>query len=171
VVGGDATDYRFQGLLEAAPDAIVCADAEGRIVLVNGQTERLFGYERSELIGWPVEALVPSSLRAVHPAHRATYVADPKPRPMGAGTELAGRRRDGTEFPAEMLGKEVVMRVSSLRPRVQILYMSGYAEPILTSQGTLEPGVSLIEKPFSEPQLLAKVREVLDAAKQLAAPK
>ena len=63
----------------------------------------------------------------------------------------------------QMLGKEVAERVTAVRPELRVLFMSGYAEPILTSQGTLEPGVTLIEKPFSEPQLLAKVREVLDA--------
>jgi CheY-like chemotaxis protein len=63
----------------------------------------------------------------------------------------------------QMLGREVAERVSAVRPHVRVLYMSGYARPILTSQGTLEPGVILVEKPFSEPQLLAKVREVLDA--------
>jgi PAS domain S-box-containing protein len=100
--GPDASDPRFQGLLEAAPDAIVCVDADGTIVLVNGQTERLFGYGRSELIGERVELLVPDIARRVHPSHRETYVADPKRRPMGAGMELAGRRKDGGEFPAEI---------------------------------------------------------------------
>jgi two-component system, cell cycle sensor histidine kinase and response regulator CckA len=62
----------------------------------------------------------------------------------------------------QMLGKEVAERVSADRPGISVLYMSGYAELILTSQGTLPPGVTLIEKPFSESQLLAKAREVLD---------
>ena len=95
-------DHRFAGLLEAAPDAMVCVDADGRIALVNAQTERLFGFGRVELIGQPVEMLVPDAVRNVHPGHRAGYVADPRPRPMGAGMELAGRRRDGTTFPAEI---------------------------------------------------------------------
>jgi len=95
-------DYRFAGLLEAAPDAMVCVDAEGLIALVNAQTERLFGYGRSELVGQPVEMLVPDAVREIHPGHRAGYIADPQPRPMGAGMELAGRRRDGTTFPAEI---------------------------------------------------------------------
>src|SRR5713226_527807 len=95
-------DHRFAGLLEAAPDAMVCVDADGRIALVNAQTERLFGYGRDELIGQPVEMLVPDAVRDVHPGHRAGYVADPRPRPMGAGMELAGRRRDGSTFPAEI---------------------------------------------------------------------
>ena len=95
-------DHRFAGLLEAAPDAMVCVDADGRIALVNAQTERLFGYGRDELVGQPVEMLVPDAVRDIHPGHRAGYVADPRPRPMGAGMELAGRRRDGTTFPAEI---------------------------------------------------------------------
>src|SRR5579859_4255015 len=96
------TDRRFVGLLEAAPDAMLCVDGDGRIALVNAQAERLFGYGRKELIGQQVEILVPDLIRGVHPSLRAGYLADPKPRPMGAGMELAGRRRDGSTFPAEI---------------------------------------------------------------------
>ena len=92
----------FVALLEAAPDAMVCIAADGRIVLVNAQAERLFGYERAELIGQPVEILVPDAARAVHSEHRAGYVADPRHRPMGAGLSLAGRRRDASTFAAEI---------------------------------------------------------------------
>src|SRR5260370_4566229 len=95
-------DQRFGGLLEAAPDAMVCVDADGRMALVNAQTERLFGYGRDELVGQPVEMLVPDAVRAIHPGRRAGYVSDPRPRPMGAGMELAGRRRDGSTFPAQI---------------------------------------------------------------------
>ena len=95
-------EARFRSLLEAAPDAIVGVGADGRIALVNAQTERLFGYERSEMLGQPVEMLVPESARAIHPRRRSTYSAAPTPRPMGAGMELAGRRKDGSEFPAEI---------------------------------------------------------------------
>ncbi len=102
ITGQQRADARFRGLLEAAPDAVVCADAGGRIVLVNAQTERLFGYGRDELVGRLVEILVPDAIKAVHPAHRARYVADPQPRQMGAELELAGRRRDGSTFPAEI---------------------------------------------------------------------
>ena len=90
------------GLLEAAPDAMVCVDPDGRIVLVNAQAERLFGYPREELTGQPVEILVPDAIKAAHPALRAGYATDPRPRQMGAGLDLSGRRRDGTTFPAEI---------------------------------------------------------------------
>src|SRR5580700_936202 len=92
----------FVALLEAVPDAMVCVAADGRVALVNAQAERLFGYGREELVGQPVEILVPETARAVHPGHRAGYVADPRHRPMGAGLPLAGRRRDASTFPAEI---------------------------------------------------------------------
>ena len=98
----DRDDRRFVALLEAAPDAMVCVDGDGKIALVNAQAERLFGYHRDELVGRLVDVLVPDSARAVHPEHRADYVADPRPRPMEAGMELAGRRSDGSTFPAEI---------------------------------------------------------------------
>jgi PAS domain S-box-containing protein len=99
---GDLADRRFAGLLEAAPDAMVCVEGDGRIALVNAQAERLFGYRRDELVGQPVEILVPGAVRAIHPGHRTAYMADPRRRAMGEGMELAGRRRDGSTFPAEI---------------------------------------------------------------------
>jgi len=96
------TDPIMAGLLEAAPDAMVCVDSDGRIVLVNAQAERLFGYPREELAGQLVEMLVPDASKAGHRALRAGYTADPRPRLMGAGLDLSGRRRDGTTFPAEI---------------------------------------------------------------------
>jgi PAS domain S-box-containing protein len=92
----------FEQLLEAAPDAIVGVDDKGEIVLVNGQTEALFGYLRDDLLGQAVEMLVPERFRDGHPGHRQGYFAEPRTRPMGAELELYGRRQDGSEFPAEI---------------------------------------------------------------------
>ncbi len=97
-----AAEETFRALLEAAPDAIVVVASRGEIVLVNAQAERLFGYERDELLGESVELLVPERSRAAHRADRDGYLADPHTRAMGAGLELHGRRRDGSEFPVEI---------------------------------------------------------------------
>ncbi|HEV2387723.1 MAG TPA: PAS domain S-box protein [Candidatus Acidoferrales bacterium] len=93
---------RFRVLLDAAPDAMMIVDAGGRIIHANHQTERLFGYEREELLGQSIEILVPQRHRSAHLAHRATYESNPRVRAMGLGLELQGVRKDGTEFPVEI---------------------------------------------------------------------
>lgn len=89
-------------IVDLAPDALLCIDMAGVITLVNGQVERLFGYDRAELVGQLVDVLVPQRARAVHPRDRAKYFEDPSPRPMGAGRRLTAVRKDGTEFPVDI---------------------------------------------------------------------
>jgi PAS domain S-box-containing protein len=89
-------------LLEALPDAVLIVDAEGRVVYVNSQVERLSGYSAAELEGKAVEVLVPERLRFQHVRHRSQYVHSPRTRPMGANLQISMRRKDGTEFPADI---------------------------------------------------------------------
>lgn len=95
-------DLPDRQLLDAAPDAMVVVDASGMIVLVNRQTESLFGYQRDALIGQPVEILLPDRFRERHPQHRSEFSSNPRVRPMGQGLRLYGQRQNGTEFPIEI---------------------------------------------------------------------
>jgi diguanylate cyclase (GGDEF)-like protein/PAS domain S-box-containing protein len=93
---------RFSRVVEAAPNAIVAADQAGKIVLVNRQAEKMFGYQREELVGRSLEVLVPERFRHAHPGHRSGFSAKPTARPMGAGRDLYAVRKDGSEFPVEI---------------------------------------------------------------------
>src|SRR5690242_15252449 len=86
-------DQKFRGLLEAAPDAMIAVDDRGTIVLVNTQTEKMFGYSRDEVLGKTIEILIPARLRGTHASHRLDFFAEPRVRPMGKGLTLIASRK------------------------------------------------------------------------------
>lgn len=131
-------EARVRGLLESAPDAIVVVDGAATITIVNSQTERMFGYRREELIGQPVEILVPERLRDRHATDRDRYIDQPVTRPMGAGRLLTGRKKDGSEFPVEI----------SL-------------SPLQTEKGTLVTSIirDITDRRLAEERLQASLRE------------
>jgi len=120
-------DRLFRLVVESSPNGVVMVDRRGTIVLVNRETERLFGYGRDELVGQSVEQLVPGRFRASHPATRQEFFANPQSRAMGAGRDLFGVHKDGTEIPVEIglnpidaeEGFFVLASVIDIRPRQQ----------------------------------------------------
>ena len=104
----------FEQIFEACPDGVLVSDAEGRIVRINAQIEAMFGYGRDELAGQAVEELIPERFRAIHPGERERYHAAPRVRAMGAGLELYGRRKDGSEFPVDIMLSPIATEHGSL---------------------------------------------------------
>jgi PAS domain S-box-containing protein len=98
-----ASEARFRSLFESSPDAILLTDAGGKIIEMNSQVLEVFGYDRAELAGKPIETLIPERFRQAHPGHRANYGAEPRTRPMGQGLDLYGARKDGSEFPVDIM--------------------------------------------------------------------
>ena len=120
ITARNVSDSATSGLLEALPDAIVIVNQEGQVANVNSQTEELFGYAREEILGQPIEMLIPERFRGRHVASRSDYVQKPMVRPMGTGMDLRARRKDGSEFPVEislspMTTNDGVLVISSIR--------------------------------------------------------
>jgi len=98
----DDSEAYFRNVLESAPDAMIIIDEQGKIAIVNAQVEKMFGFERQEILGRPIETLLPERLREQHVSHRGKFVSGPKLRPMGEGMDLVAMRKDGSEFPVEI---------------------------------------------------------------------
>jgi PAS domain S-box-containing protein len=155
------TDDLFSELMEATADAVICVNADGLIAAANTQAERLFDYSVRELVGQPVEVLVPDEARTVHPGHRAGYFDEPRPRPMGVGMEMAGQRRDGSTFPAEI-------SLSTIRTSSEILALAVVRDVTerLQARAERERLLMLAERAQLESQLLQSQR--LESLGQLA---
>src|SRR5262249_49184824 len=129
----------YHEYFRSATEALVIVDSQGQIVEVNLQTERLFGYRSNELAGQPVDVLLPERLRSRHSEHLRDYFAAPKSRPMGIGLALAGRRKDGSEFPIEVSltyakgtsrGDLVVAALSEITERLRLEHFARRSETL-----------------------------------------
>jgi two-component system sensor kinase FixL len=172
LTGRRRSEEKFRGLLESAPDAMVIVDADGKIVLVNTQTEKLFGYGREELLGQPVEVLVPEPMRAKHVQQRNGYLANRVARPMGLGLNLYGIRKDGSQFPVEIslspleaeegLLVSAAVRDISERKRAQER-LEAFAKQLQRSNRELEQFASVAAHDLQEP--LRKIQAFGDRLK------
>jgi PAS domain S-box-containing protein len=166
--GGQRVARRYQAVLELDPDATVVVDHEGCIRLVNRQTEVLFGYARQDLLGQPVERLLPERVQAVHQRHRAEYVAAPWTRPMGANLPLYGRRRDGSEFPvavslAPLVDGDETFVIASIRDASDLHQAQAANEELRRLQALTDTALAHLDLDDLLSMLLPRIRDVLQA--------
>jgi PAS domain S-box-containing protein len=143
------SEARALALIDSAAEGILIVDEDGRIVAANGQVEAMFGYSERELVGRPMEVLLPEGVRAQHLRHRAEYAADPRVRSMGRGLDLSGRRRDGSEFPVEISlsyvrtsqGLHVMAFITDITERLALERAARQSEK-LAALGTLAAGIA-----------------------------
>ena len=158
----------FDGALEAMSDAMVGVGREGTIRFVNHQTELLFGYDRDDLVGQPVEMLLPEPLRQLHQAHLKEFVSDPRPRAMGLGLDLRGRKRDGTEFPANISlsnidtdnGPLVIAAVRDMSDRIGVF---AAARDVTKQRQAFEAARSMLETSQDALVAISPEGEITDA--------
>ncbi|HLF24776.1 MAG TPA: PAS domain S-box protein [Anaerolineae bacterium] len=145
-----ASETKFRALLEAASVGVMVIDQDGRMRLVNAKVEEMFGYGRGDLLGNPVELLLPERFSQMHHHHRQAYFADPRTRPMGMGRELAGRRKDGGEFPVE-IGLSYVQTNDGLLAMAYITDITGRKqaeEALRASEARLQAAIESIPFDF-----------------------
>ncbi|HSI95949.1 MAG: PAS domain S-box protein [Methylophilaceae bacterium] len=154
-------EERFRRVVESAPNAIILVGQDGRITLVNAQTEKLFGYGRDELIGQSVDTLVPERFRGMHGGYRSSFFANPSVRAMGAGRDLFGLRKDGREFPVEI-------GLNPIQSDEGDLVLTSVID--ITERKRAEAGMSRLMQEMQETVsiLAASTSDILDAASQVA---
>lgn len=155
------TEDRIRQVIEAVPNAIVQVNRDGVITLVNSQTETLFGYSRDELVGQPVDKLIPDRFRVNHDGFIASYFQNPRTRAMGAGRELYGRRRDGSEFPVEI-------GLNPITTDEELLVLASIVDITISKQSEDKEDLLMQELHQGVSLLAATSEQIMDSVNQTA---